>query len=54
MTHLGRCWSTEGVHKLERPGSDPKLSTLLKLAAAFGVTVHELLPRRDTAGTRRK
>jgi transcriptional regulator with XRE-family HTH domain len=36
--------STEGICKLEVPGSDPKLSTLYKLAGALGLTVHDLLP----------
>jgi transcriptional regulator with XRE-family HTH domain len=35
--------SAEGVSNLEKPGSDPKLSTLYKLAAAFGIDVTELL-----------
>jgi transcriptional regulator with XRE-family HTH domain len=35
--------TTEGVVKLERPGSDPKLSTLAKLAGALGSPVCELL-----------
>jgi transcriptional regulator with XRE-family HTH domain len=35
--------SWEGVAKLERRGSDPKLSTLYKVAAALGVTVCDLL-----------
>jgi transcriptional regulator with XRE-family HTH domain len=37
--------SKQGVTKLERPGSDPKLSTLLKLAGALGIEVVELLPK---------
>ena len=41
----------EGVSKLEEPGSDPKLSTLHKLAAAFGIDVAELL---GPAGKARK
>jgi transcriptional regulator with XRE-family HTH domain len=35
--------TVEGVSKLEEPGRDPRLSTLVKLAAAFGVGVGELL-----------
>jgi transcriptional regulator with XRE-family HTH domain len=43
----------EGVNRLERPGSDPKLSTLYKVAAAFGVRVCELLPDHGApAGTK--
>jgi transcriptional regulator with XRE-family HTH domain len=42
--------SPEGVGKLERPGSDPKLSTLYKVAAALGVRVCDLLPDRGTTG----
>jgi transcriptional regulator with XRE-family HTH domain len=38
--------SAEGISKLEKPGSDPKLSTLYKVAAALGVTVCDLLPGR--------
>ena len=33
----------EGIRRLEGPASDPKLSTLFKLAGAFGVSVTELL-----------
>jgi transcriptional regulator with XRE-family HTH domain len=40
--------SSEGVSKLERPGSDPRLSTLYKVAGALGVTVRDLLPDRGT------
>jgi transcriptional regulator with XRE-family HTH domain len=36
--------SSEGVGKLERPGSDPKLSTLFKLAAGLGVAPADLIP----------
>jgi transcriptional regulator with XRE-family HTH domain len=36
--------SKEGISKLEQPGSDPKLSTLVKLAQALGVKTWELLP----------
>jgi transcriptional regulator with XRE-family HTH domain len=36
--------TSEGVCKLERPGSDPKLSTLLKLAAALRMLPCELIP----------
>jgi transcriptional regulator with XRE-family HTH domain len=36
--------TNEGVIKLERPGSDPKLSTLLKLAAGLEVPPCEMLP----------
>jgi transcriptional regulator with XRE-family HTH domain len=41
--------SSEGVSKLERPGSDPKLSTLYKVAAALGITIWDLLPDQGTA-----
>jgi transcriptional regulator with XRE-family HTH domain len=43
----------EGLAKLEQPGSDPKLSTLRKLAAALGVTVEELV-RGETEKPKRK
>jgi transcriptional regulator with XRE-family HTH domain len=33
----------QAVAKLEKPGCDPKLSTLVKLAGAFGVEVWEML-----------
>jgi transcriptional regulator with XRE-family HTH domain len=36
--------SQEGLSTLEEPGSDPKLSTLFKLAAAFGVSARDLIP----------
>jgi transcriptional regulator with XRE-family HTH domain len=36
--------SKEGIGKLEQPGSDPKLSTLFKLAAALGVSARALVP----------
>jgi transcriptional regulator with XRE-family HTH domain len=36
--------SWPGVRKLEEPGSDPLLSTLVKLAAALGVQARELMP----------
>jgi transcriptional regulator with XRE-family HTH domain len=45
--------SKEGIHKLERTGSDPKLSTLTKLVAAFGVPWDELLPEQRTRGQSR-
>jgi transcriptional regulator with XRE-family HTH domain len=35
--------TVEGVSKLEEPGRDPRLSTLVKLAGAFGIGVGELL-----------
>jgi transcriptional regulator with XRE-family HTH domain len=41
--------TNEGVVKLEEPGADPKLSTLVKLAGAFGVKVCELLPEATPA-----
>jgi transcriptional regulator with XRE-family HTH domain len=44
----------EGVSKLERPGSDPKLSTLCRVARALGVPVRELLPEESMAGKARK
>jgi transcriptional regulator with XRE-family HTH domain len=36
--------SGEGIRKLERQGADPRLSTILKLAAALGVSPRELVP----------
>lgn len=39
--------SKDGLKKLEQPGSDPKLSTLHKLAQGLGVPVEELV--RDKA-----
>jgi transcriptional regulator with XRE-family HTH domain len=42
--------SKEGVCNLEEPGADPKLSTLVKLAAALGVPVCDLLSCREAAG----
>ena len=44
----------EGLAKLERPGSDPKLSTLYKVAAALGVAVRDLLPDPEPAGRSHK
>jgi transcriptional regulator with XRE-family HTH domain len=46
MYRLGKASgiTPEGISKLEKPGSDPKLSTLYKLAVAFGVKVCELVP----------
>jgi transcriptional regulator with XRE-family HTH domain len=44
----------EGVANLEEPGSDPKLSTLHKLAAAFGIDVAELLAGVGAKGTKRR
>src|SRR5262249_30395869 len=41
--------SRQGLFKLEQPGSDPKLSTLLKLAAALEVPATDLLPSADSA-----
>jgi DNA-binding XRE family transcriptional regulator len=38
--------SKQGVLNLELPGADPKLSTLYRLAAALGVDVRDLLPRK--------
>ena len=46
--------TAEGVRKLERPGSDPKLSTLCKVAAALGVAVRDLLPDPGQAGRGQK
>jgi transcriptional regulator with XRE-family HTH domain len=46
--------SQEGVSKLERPGSDPKLSTLYRVAGALGITVRELLPEEGAAGRARR
>jgi transcriptional regulator with XRE-family HTH domain len=36
--------SRQGILNLEKPGADPKLSTILKLAQALGVGPWELLP----------
>ena len=36
--------SKEGISKLEQSGSDPKLSTLVKLARGLDVQTCELLP----------
>jgi transcriptional regulator with XRE-family HTH domain len=44
----------EGLAKLERPRSDPKLSTLRKLAAALGVTVEELVAGETEEPKRRR
>jgi transcriptional regulator with XRE-family HTH domain len=46
--------STDGIAKMERPGTDPKLSTLHKLAAAFGIDVAELLAGVEAKGQARK
>jgi transcriptional regulator with XRE-family HTH domain len=49
----------QALRLLEQRGSNPKLSTLYKLAAAFGVEIAELLPpqgeyrRRRPSGKRR-
>jgi transcriptional regulator with XRE-family HTH domain len=39
--------STQGISNLERRGSDPKLSTLYKLAHALGVSIEELVRDED-------
>jgi transcriptional regulator with XRE-family HTH domain len=44
----------ENLSKLERPGSDPKLSTLSKLAAALGVSARELVPEAPRRKARNK
>lgn len=41
LEEFGLSWKT--VQKLEYGASDPKVSTLLKLCSAFGVTLTELL-----------
>jgi transcriptional regulator with XRE-family HTH domain len=46
--------STEGVSKLETAGSDPKLSTLYKLAEALGVGARELVPEVAAGGRAKK
>jgi transcriptional regulator with XRE-family HTH domain len=46
--------SKEGVSKLELPGSNPRLSTLLKVAKALGVSPAELLPEAVEGGRRTK
>src|SRR5262249_52864762 len=40
--------TNEGVIKMERPGSDPKLSTILKLARALSIAPCDLLPPAAT------
>jgi hypothetical protein len=42
--------TNEGVVRLERPDNDPKLSTPVKLAGAFGVGVGDLLKGIKAAG----
>jgi transcriptional regulator with XRE-family HTH domain len=44
--------SKEGVNKLERGDADPRLSTLVKLAAALGVSPRDLLPESDPTASR--
>jgi transcriptional regulator with XRE-family HTH domain len=46
--------SIEGACRLEEAGSDPKLSTLFKLAPALGVEPAELVPPLSAAGRKRK
>jgi transcriptional regulator with XRE-family HTH domain len=46
--------SKEGVNKLERGDADPRLSTLLKLAAALGVAPADLLPEPRPIRQRKK
>ena len=46
--------SKEGVSKLEEAGSDPKLSTLAKLAKALGVHIWELLPDKEQQPKRKE
>lgn len=46
--------TSEGVNKLEQPHNDPKLSTLLKLAAALDVSLFDLLPGHQTGARRAK
>jgi transcriptional regulator with XRE-family HTH domain len=36
--------SGEGIRKLERHGADPRLSTIIKLAAALDISPRELVP----------
>src|SRR5262249_3314353 len=43
--------SRPGLDKLERPGADPKLSTMIKLAAALGVKVRDLIPEEEEPRT---
>ena len=48
LENFGLSWKS--VQKLEYGTTDPKISTLLKLCAAFGLTLPELLrlePARD-------
>ena len=42
--------STEALSQMERKVTDPRLSTLQKVAAYTGVTVSELLTRYDDEG----
>jgi transcriptional regulator with XRE-family HTH domain len=46
--------SKEGVSKLEAPGSNPRVSTLLKLARGLNVNPVELVPRLSKGGATRK
>ncbi len=42
-----------GIDKLEYANTDPKVSTLLKLCDAFGVSLPELLTFREVGGSRK-
>jgi transcriptional regulator with XRE-family HTH domain len=44
----------EALRLLERPDSNPTLSTLFKLAAAFGIEPAELVPPLSAVGRKRK
>jgi transcriptional regulator with XRE-family HTH domain len=46
--------SKQGIAFLEMPGSDPKLSTLGKLANALGVSISEILPDGASARPARR
>jgi transcriptional regulator with XRE-family HTH domain len=44
----------EGIGKLETPGSNPRLETLCKLAAALGVTPRDMIPEQKEAALKPK
>jgi transcriptional regulator with XRE-family HTH domain len=46
--------SIEGACNLEKPGSDPKLSTLFKLAVALEVEPAELVPPLSRTARKKK
>jgi transcriptional regulator with XRE-family HTH domain len=44
----------QGLAKLERPGSDPRLSTLHKLAKTFGMSLDDLAGELEMGKPKRK